>query len=331
MTDADDAHTRLGGPDETTAEPPVVDDYRALLEARFGGWSRWNEDGQGTEAAVGVTFVTYSFREADDLPSPYALERGADAAHALTPAQRDAARGALRQWDDASGLVFVEVETGGMIDLFAVSGSDAGGYSDHAGYEREAGGHTVVDLDSYVGADAAWQSYAWLHEVGHRLGLAHPHEGAFALRADLDTRVNTVMSYGGGSPDGDRLGRLDLDAVRYLYGPDVDEAGRGIAHAYDERSAVFTVTGGPGDDVVSGISGDNLMEGRGGDDYLLGSSGDDTLRGGAGDDTLSGTNGDDLLEGGAGADLLVQRAGSATLRGGDGDDVFLTDDFVDGI
>lgn len=286
------------------ADRPVVDDYRALLQDRSGGWSRWNEDGRGGEAAVGVTFVTYSFREAGALPGPISLERGADSAHALNAAQRATVRDAMAQWDDASGLVLIEVAEGGMIDLFGIRGSDVGGYSDRAGYERDAGGVTVVDLDVYDRADADWQTYVWLHEIGHRLGFAHTHEGAFALRSDLDTTASSVMSYEGSPADGATLGPLDLAAARYLYGADQDEAARGIDYAYDDAAGLFTVTGSSRADVISGVAGDNLIEGRGGADYLLGSSGDDTLRGGAGDDTLSGTDGDDLIEGGAGDDVL---------------------------
>lgn len=102
-----------------------------------------------------MTFVTYSFREAGALPDPRSLEREADSTHALSDAQRATVRDAMAQWDDASGLVLIEVAEGGMIGLFGIRSSDVGGYSDRAGYERNAGGVTVADLDVYdrEGAD----------------------------------------------------------------------------------------------------------------------------------------------------------------------------------
>jgi VCBS repeat-containing protein len=64
------------------------------------------------------------------------------------------------------------------------------------------------------------------------------------------------------------------------------------------------VTGGSGNDSLTGNSGANTLDGGDGDDFLDG-------RGGA--DTLDGGDGDDLLEGGSGADTLIGGAGIDTI------------------
>ena len=75
-------------------------------------------------------------------------------------------------------------------------------------------------------------------------------------------------------------------------------------------------------DVLGGDAGANRLSGGGGNDRLSGRSGDDVLAGGAGadqlfgnagKDELRGEDGDDVLEGGAGADRLLGGAGVDTV------------------
>jgi Ca2+-binding RTX toxin-like protein len=85
---------------------------------------------------------------------------------------------------------------------------------------------------------------------------------------------------------------------------------------------VENVTGGAGNDVLTGSSLANLLAGGDGDDSLAGVDGDDLLRGGAGNDSLSGGNGqdtldaeaeaagDDIMLGGAGVDLVTYQGRS---------------------
>ncbi len=73
-----------------------------------------------------------------------------------------------------------------------------------------------------------------------------------------------------------------------------------------------------GDDVVdaSGVAADSALltlNGGAGDDVLIGGAGNDTIIGGAGDDVLLGGPGADVLDGGDGDDVEIDgAAGGAT-------------------
>jgi len=81
-----------------------------------------------------------------------------------------------------------------------------------------------------------------------------------------------------------------------------------------------TLNGDGGNDSLSGRDGNDILNGGAGDDSLAGEAGNDTLNGDAGNDTLQGGAGDDILLGGEGNDTLYGEAGNDTLNGGTGND-----------
>jgi Ca2+-binding RTX toxin-like protein len=118
------------------------------------------------------------------------------------------------------------------------------------------------------------------------------------------------------------------------------EAGEGDKVADD----VENVTGGSGDDSITGSAAANVINGGGGNDVLLGepsgssfdpgagSSGNDVISGGDGADALAGGNGDNLLIGGNGNDVLYGGPGVDTFDGGSGnDDIHALDGVVDSV
>lgn len=93
----------------------------------------------------------------------------------------------------------------------------------------------------------------------------------------------------------------------------------------------LTVEGGPGPNIIdaSGVITDEFtslteitLSGGGGNDVITGTHMIDTLDGGAGDDTLAGVKGDDQMRGGPGVDELIWRNGdsSDTMEGNEGYD-----------
>lgn len=75
------------------------------------------------------------------------------------------------------------------------------------------------------------------------------------------------------------------------------------------------VTGGQGNDTLTGNTLNNILLGGAGNDTLLGSDGNDILMGDAGNDRLEGGAGADLLFGGDGLDTLLGQAGGDLLVG----------------
>lgn len=82
------------------------------------------------------------------------------------------------------------------------------------------------------------------------------------------------------------------------------------------------INAGAGDDVLIGGVGNDALSGNEGADQVSGGTGDDMLRGGDGNDVLTGGVGNDSLEGEAGDDVLVGSAGDDQLYGGEGSDIY---------
>jgi Ca2+-binding RTX toxin-like protein len=113
-----------------------------------------------------------------------------------------------------------------------------------------------------------------------------------------DARVSGLaarVSVSGAIAGSDRL------TVNALAGSDVVDAS-GLA----ANSALLTVNGGDGDDVI--IGGD-------GDDTLLGGAGDDVLIGGPGNDIIDGAPGDDVVIQSLAANANANAVRSATVKG----------------
>ncbi|MEM5518978.1 matrixin family metalloprotease, partial [Henriciella sp. AS95] len=305
---------------EVSAAEAVVDDFTALLAPAYGSdFIRWNYEELG--AAIGVTFVTYSFREDGDLPDPSTISHSPDEVFSFTEDQRVNFRLALDEFSDISGLVFIEVDEGGMLDAMGVTGSGYGGFANYASTSRSSGGGVwiegTVDSDFSPGTNTF---QVLLHEIGHGMGLKHPFEGDIQLPDNSDNTNHTVMSYTWAGQPKTELVEFDVDAVQYLYGTLSDPEGAGFAYSWDETTDTLSITGTAGADSISGISDRNEITAGGGNDHVLGGAGNDAIYGNAGNDRLFGGFGDDLLIGGLGNDYLDGGYGVDSLNGGDGDD-----------
>ena len=300
----------------------TVADYTALLS----GSTFWG----GTTVGKPV-FVTYSF---DTKASENLVDGGESAAFgrsfkAFTVAERAAALNALSQWDDASGIHFLEVPAGqGEIRFgnyefdLSRSSKNAAGYayypstsiSDSYADEFELGSDVFIDR-SVMTYSTADMRHVLLHEIGHAIGLKHSFEGDIVLDAAHDNTDYTVMSYTGYAPG---LGPLDIDAARSLYGTDARDGRQVASWHWDTGTHTLTQSGGSAADTVRGVTTADVMFGMGGKDILFGAGGDDRLDGGTSDDVLFGGNGNDTLTGGAGNDRL--NGGNGYAGATDGND-----------
>ena len=102
------------------------------------------------------------------------------------------------------------------------------------------------------------------------------------------------------------------------------------------------IDGGNGNDVINADAGNDLISGGGGNDNLQGGLGTDVINGGdgndtgvggGGDDSINGNVGDDILRGNSGNDSMSDGSGNDSLYGSDGDDQLqggVGDDRLDG-
>ena len=326
----------------TRAAGTIVSDERAIqyhLEA--GDNWRWNAlDPLGTSVTV-----TYSFFEGADLPTtaeynPY----GADSYSAFTEAQRANFRLAAAEFMAVSGLIFVEVEGDGMIDIFNASGTNVGGWAGipwvSEGYEPDI--KLVIDgTGSY--AQDTYGYYTLVHELGHAVGLDHTFASAYQLESELDTTANSVMS---DNYDASATGLqwMDVAALQAIYGTPVssetvsyvyvEQANKLIAEGTEDDDTLSVssgikkarLNGGGGNDDLNGNDSTDVLRGGDGTDDLDGGAGRDFLRGGRGDDTLRGGDGNDYLNGGSGADTLFGGDGADVLDGRTGGDRLMGED-----
>jgi Ca2+-binding RTX toxin-like protein len=133
-----------------------------------------------------------------------------------------------------------------------------------------------------------------------------------------------------GTPGDDYLGGTsDIDVIHAGAGDDIVVAGN--TGTFEEPSAGDLVCGGPGNDILAadGVS-NNRMSGGHGDDDVSGRRGVDILLGNAGNDRVYDVDdfdypddsdpGTDILRGGPGRDEVQTRCGSDRAYGGGGAD-----------
>ncbi|GEO13627.1 matrixin family metalloprotease [Microvirga aerophila] len=265
-------------------------------------------------------------------------------------ADKAMARKALKMWGDACGIRFIEVKGADAELKFQwkwLSRNSSGRAEFPELYKNsleedvvrdDVGGNIYLN-DRYHKELSTYKSfkfYILLHEIGHALGLKHPfHKMAHnkqLLKSDLDHVKHTVMSYTGGdinmmSPS---LGRLDIQAIRALYGNPSQDGKQVAKWSWSSTDQTLTQIGkGVADiiygvavkDILNGDHGDDKIYGFGGNDVLYGDVGNDDLRGGYGDDTLQGGTGSDTLRGGYGDDMLYGDIDNDVLKGEIGDDI----------
>lgn len=318
---------------------PIIKTFDAIIaggqltESYGDDELRWNSaHPRGTQQ-----IVTYSFADAAEAAE---IEASSDGFENFSPFNADEERmfgKALQNYARESGLVFVEKDSGGDLRPVAFSGHNSvAGFSEFPA-ETADWVPVAISRDGVTSSDDMAKGSFWyfvvLHELGHAMGLKHPHDGEDHLVERWDNTNQTVMSYGYIEPFQPNLRRLDIEALQHLYGKSTKATA-----VWDEDLGMVRATGtdksenlAGGDDPLAfrGMGGDDRafgtdladrLAGGEGDDRLFGGAGADTLTGASGDDALRGQQGDDLLRGLAGDDALGGGAGADLLAGGDGDD-----------
>ncbi len=314
----------------------IVTDEKSILYYLDGGQNfRWNAE-QSLGSSV---IVTYSFAESSELPSVFSnYDNPYDASSfsSFTDMQRQNFRLASSEFMAASGLVLLEVETGGDMSILNAHGTFVGGYADipYVNGNHQSEVELVIDSSGDYNA-GSYGYFTILHEIGHAVGLDHTHEGRYTLASHMDSTAETVMSYNY-DHTAHGLQSLDHAALQTLYGDQVVSTGWSLSHnaqksrldadgsgGNDFFSVPVTVNEGAIATKVMGAAGNDVIEGHNAVDLLRGNQGDDSLSGNGGADRLRGGSGDDAIYGGAGNDFIHGGTGSDTIYGGGGNDVAL--------
>lgn len=276
-----------------------VTDYTALTD----GWSRWNA---AAELGTPVT-IAYNFLANDEMPSftdlPPWEPNQVNNYTAMDGLRQNATRLALQEFTKVSGVQFVEVDDPDLANIQFIWNIGSGSYSwafyPHSSQGYSSTSEVVMTEDMNYLNTASWIPGDWaftllLHEIGHAMGLEHPHDGTL-LHPSLDNHNYTVMSYDwswSGSGDRPNLGPLDVDALQYLYGAKTF-AELGWTTAWNEATDTFRLVGSAQGEVLIGLRADSVIYAAAGDDTLYGQGGDDTFHGGSGADRMIGGAGDD--------------------------------------
>lgn len=180
----------------------------------------------------------------------------------------------------------------------------------------------------------------FIHELGHAMGLKHPHDGDPRLPAATDSGFFTHMSYNGASsPEwGQQL--YDLAALQSIYGANttynngdtvydssywrgsfnvvdaiwdaggndtIDASDQITSATFDLRPGGFNMLGQTGSiSIAFGVEMENAIGTQFADSFT-GNELANRLVGGGGNDTFEGYGGDDMLMGGAGNDTYTYK------------------------
>ncbi|TDR94850.1 M10 family metallopeptidase [Enterovirga rhinocerotis] len=217
--------------------------------------------------------ITYSIPNGGTSWIPGYEEAAAGASYSeFTAAQAARFVSAIELWDSYIATSLVQVDDGSTYGDIRIAYTDIAdvrtwGYAYIPPY---AGGSSVKPGDIWVDtankgslyAEGSYDYMALLHEIGHTLGLKHPHEWP-VLSAEFDSTAYTLMSYNSSfewrvsfSATGYSYGRvdsatpmvLDIAAIQSRYGADLaTAAGTNIYRITDEmtlsRRAIYDAGG----------------------------------------------------------------------------------------
>jgi len=179
-----------------------------------------------------------------------------------------------------------------------------------------------------------------IHEIGHALGLKHPHEEAeglgkvSVLPVDEDSVANTVMSYEESTVENFKFefNHLDIAALHYIYGPNPNA--RASDDTYEisstETNFIWDSAGVDTIDASKLEAGVTLHLSPGYHDFvgesaasIVTAPGQVTVNFGTTIENVIGTPFNDALFGNAQDNLITGNGGSDTMDGGGGVDTAL--------
>lgn len=309
--------------------------------------------------------ISYAFLNSERVAS------GSDGGRTWTSSGATAAfEGALADWAAVANLNFRRwpfTYTGGSrdgitwVESLERLGSSSSLLGQHS-YPSDPTQEGSFNIDHpYWSADnnrrGGFSYLTFLHEIGHAIGLEHPHEdnpfpGVTGQNDTgdngLNTALYTVMSYNEQLPDGSQSysrafgwqmspGAFDIAAVQALYGanmstgagdnvyrlPDNNVTGTGFACIWDAGGNDWISAEGSAGRSFINLNAATLQNAPGGGGWLSqvqGIYGGFTIANGVTIENARGGSGADYIIGSATANRIEGGAGDDDLFGGDGDD-----------
>lgn len=255
-----------------------VDNYTALRSS----WT-WTQTGSSSTVAKPV-FLTYSFAETKPPTASGVSYADPNYFRPLTSSERGIFREAMKEWEAVSGIVLFEVP-GGLGDIeaggYKLSGDTAGQGSYPQSGVSMSNGKPTLFWPSYgyegvfLDIESGMNLHVMLHEIGHTLGLQHPHDGdGVHLDPSLDNGANTVMSYNDYEP---YLGVMDVEAIQAMYGTPEQKGSQIASWSWDAASLTLTQHGTAAGEIIHGMGAHDVIHAGGGRDLVVTRSGNDVV------------------------------------------------------
>jgi len=283
-------------------------------------------------------------------------------------AQREATKDALAEFTKVADIKFEESTSSSKFDAnLVIRAADMPGNT--AGWAFQPSDFWGSDLtidNQYDGSASGFEKNYFglekgqfgfkllLHELGHAMGLGHPHE-AGTVSTEADSLNASVMSYyssssssiggqiatGAGPYSPQTLMIYDIASLQEIYGANHQYNSGNNTYTLDGNIYVGTIWDGNGNDSLdsSGYSGSSVLDLREGLENItkvgetyswnafganienaISGNGNDNIYGNSLNNYIKANAGSDKIEGFAGDDDLRSNTGNDTIDGGEGND-----------